>query len=526
MDKIWVKDVKEGDRPKSVFLVARKATPTAKSGKTYLSAAFQDKTGEIEARAFDKVEELASSFEEKDYVEVEGIVGTFQGKAQLRIESLAKVDAAALDASEFVWVPPPEAKKPEKPASGEAQEAIWKELLGLVDGIADQHVKDLLKAFLEDEDVVSRLRRFPAAKTVHHAYPGGLLEHTVSCLKLAHRLADHYPQVDRDLLVAGAFFHDLGKIRELSGERSTEYTDEGRLVGHLVMAAQWIHDKARRVGAPRDLEHHVVHLVLAHHGRGEFGSPKEPATLEALLTHYIDELDSRVNSWLNLMGREGGSKRWTSSDNVYEQPIWRGALPTIQIEKKGPAPELMTPTIYVPRTDGSQGGLGKKKQKEKRRHEQRPPQAGGEPKAAEGAATPSEGAAPAPAAEARPERAERTGPREHRGGGFGPGDRKRGYTGPRLPGDKGPQHRPAEKKTLTHNPFAALAAKLEEAGGKPPAEASGPSAEAAPREAAAPAEPTAPAQAPAQAPESPPQAEAPAHAGTPPTEETKPTEGA
>ncbi len=536
MDKIWVKDVKEGDRPKSVFLVARKATPTAKSGKTYLSAAFQDKTGEIEARAFEKVEELASSFDEKDYVEVEGIVGTFQGKPQLKIESLAKVDPAALDASEFVYVPPPEPKKPDKPAASEAQETLWKELLGLVEGVADQHVKALIQAFLEDEDVVARLRRFPAAKTVHHAYPGGLLEHTVSCLKLAHRLADHYPQVDRDLLVAGAFFHDLGKIRELSGERSTEYTDEGRLVGHLVMAAQWVHDKARRVGAPRDLEHHVVHLVVAHHGRAEFGSPKAPATLEALLTHYIDDLDSRVNSWLNLMGREGGSKRWTSSDNVYEQPIWRGALPTVQSEKKGPAPELMTPTIYVPRPDGAQGTPNKKKQKEKRRHEQRPSGAVEEARPAEAAAEAPREAAHAPRPETRPERTERPdrGPREFRGGFGGPGDRKRGYTGPRLPGDKGPQHRPPEKKTLTHNPFAALAAKLEDAGGKPEAEAP-PAAgsEAAPSDSAAPAEASAPAQTEAAAPaeptpqtETPPQAEAAPQTEAPPAEERNSTEGA
>ncbi len=525
MDKIWVKDVKEGDRPKSVFLVARKAIPTAKSGKTYLSAAFQDKTGEIEARAFDKVEELAATFDEKDYVEVEGIVGTFQGKPQLRIESLAKVDPVTIDASEFVYVAPPEPKKPEKPGTSEAEEALWRELLSLVEGIADRHVKDLVGAFIEDEDVVARLRRFPAAKTVHHAYPGGLLEHTVSCIKLAHRLADQYPQVDRDLLVAGAFFHDLGKIRELSGERSTEYTDEGRLVGHLVMAAQWIHDKARRVGAPRDLEHHVVHLVLAHHGRTEFGSPKVPVTLEALLTHYIDEIDSRVNSWLNLMGREGETKRWTSSDNVYEQPIWRGALPTVQAEKRGPAPEALSPIIYVPHPNGSQSAAGRKRQKEKRRHELRPPAAAAEAKPGETAAeapAPEGAAHPPRASEARPERPERS-DRGPRGGFGGPGDRKRGYTGPRLPGDKGPQHRPAEKKTLTHNPFAALAAKLEDAGAKPasaePAEAqpaaTAPAEPVAPPEPAAPAEASAPAENPTPAP-----AEAPAPA------ETKPDEGA
>ncbi len=356
MDKIWVKDVKEGERVKSVFLVARKAIPTAKSGKSYLAVTLQDKTGELEARAFERVEELAQGFEEKDHVEVEGQIGHFQGKPQLRLESAAKVDLAALggEAAEFAWVAPPEPKKPERTGFSEAEEALWTELLGLVEAVTDRHVKELIKAFLEDEDVTQRLRRAPAAKSVHHAYPGGLLEHTVSCLKLSHRLADHYPQVDRDLLVAGAFFHDLGKIRELSYERQVEYTDEGRLVGHLVMTAQWIHDKARRVGVPRDLEQHVTHLVIAHHGRGEYGSPKPPQTLEALLTHFVDDLDSRVNSWVNLMGTATGTRRWTDSSNVYGHHIWRGALPTVQAEKKGPPPEILTPVIYVPRESQNQ----------------------------------------------------------------------------------------------------------------------------------------------------------------------------
>jgi 3'-5' exoribonuclease len=535
MDKIWAKDVKEGERVKSVFAVSRKAVPTAKSGKTYLSVTLHDKTGELEARAFDNVEALAQGFEEKDYVEVEGQVGTFQGKPQLRLDAVAKQDAAALDAAEFTWVPPPEPKKPEKTGFSDADETTWKELLALVDAVTDENVKKLIQAFLEDEDVAARLRRAPAAKSVHHAYAGGLLEHTVSCLKLAHRLADHYPQVDRDLLVAGAFFHDLGKIRELVYDRQVEYSDEGRLVGHLVMTAQWVHDKARRAGVPRDLEHHVVHLVLAHHGKLEYGSPKLPMTLEAMLTHEIDEIDSRVNSWLNLMGREGGNRRWTSSENVYEQHIWRGTLPTVQAEKKGPGPELLTPVIYVPREGQRQGGGGgggagpgggpKKKPRPERgerpprperRPEARPEGAPAEPgaaAAAEGSARP-EGAPRAEGAPAeRRERPER-GPRPDRGGGpgghgggpggpggfrggpGGPGDRKRGYTGPRLPGDKGPQARP--KPTLTHNPFAALAQKI----GEGTSEAA-PAAE--PQETAAAGEREAPAaapEAPSPAPES------------------------
>jgi len=519
MDKIWVKDVKEGESLKSVFLVARKAVPTAKSGKTYLSVTLQDKTGELEARAFDRVEELAALFEEKDYLAVEGPVGTFQGKPQLRLEQASKADPATLEAAEFVWVAPPEPKKPERVGYSEQEELTFKELLAIVEAVSDEQLKNLIRAFLEDEDVVSRLRRAPAAKSVHHAYPGGLLEHTVSCLKLAHRLADHYPQVDRDLLVAGAFFHDLGKIRELSYDRQVEYSDEGRLIGHLVMTAQWVHDKARRVGVPRDLEHHVVHLVIAHHGRLDFGSPKVPMTLEALLTHELDEMDSRVNSWLNLMGREGGTRRWTDSNNVYGQHIWRGTLPTVQVEKKGPPPEVMTPVIYVPREP--QGGPGRPPQRERDNQKKRRPERRPEPRP-EGAPAPASAApaeaqkpeaaaappppSPRPERPARPERAEHH-DRGDRGGFRGPGDRKKGYTGPRLPGDRGPQPRPKPVGALTHNPFAALAQKIE--GGAP---ADGGEAAAAPVEAAPAESPAAQAEPATQAPSSPAPESAPAPA--------------
>ncbi len=475
MEKIWARDVKEGERARSVFLVARKAVPTAKSGKPYLSVTLQDKTGELEARAFERVEELAQTFEEKDYVEVEGQIGTFQGKPQLRLEQVTRADPASLEAAEFVWVPPPEPKKPERTGFTEQEEAAWRELLALVDAVTDPHVKTLIQAFLEDDEVAGRLRRAPAAKTVHHAYAGGLLEHTVSCLKLAHRLADHYPQVDRDLLVAGAFFHDLGKIRELSFDRHVEYSDEGRLIGHLVLTAQWIHDKARRVGVPRDLEHHVVHLVLSHHGKLDYGSPKVPMTLEAMLTHEIDELDSRVNSWLNLMGAEGGTRRWTDSANVYQQHIWRGTLPTVQAEKKGPAAEVMTPVIYVPR-DAAGAGQNRpaqaqqRKKRPERKHEAPRTEARAEAAAAPAPSEPSAKTDAAPAVRPeRPERRDRPDRGGFRGGPGGAGERKRGYTGPRLPGDRGPQPRPKGPATLTHNPFAALAAKIE--GGESPVSA-------------------------------------------------------
>jgi len=500
MEKIWVKDVKDGERVKSLFIVARKAVPTAKSGKAYLSVTLVDRTGELEARSFDRVEELSAQFEEKDLVEVEGPIGTFQGKPQLRLESAVKADPAAhgADPADFAWAPPPEPKKPERQGADEATETLFRELVGLVEAITDPHVKNLVKAFLEDDDLVARLRRAPAAKSVHHAYTGGLLEHTVSCLKLAHRLADQYPQLDRDLLAAGAFFHDLGKVRELSFDRTVEYTDEGRLVGHLVMTAQWIHEKARRVGVPRDLEQHVVHLVLSHHGKMEYGSPKVPMTLEALVTHFIDDLDSRMNSWVTLMGKEGGTRRWTDSQNIYGHHLWRGTLPTVQVEKKPPPPELLTPVIYVPRESPQASGESRKKEPGRKQKPARPPRperseekgaeaaaagTAAEPQRVETASTPEapQERPPRPVRPQRPDRPDR-GPR----GAGGPGDRQRRYMGPRLPGDRGPPPRSDKPKSLTHNPFAALAAKVEASQG--PAEpAPEPTPEAPPAPEPAPA---------------------------------------
>ena len=230
------------------------------------------------------------------------------------------------------------------------------------------------------------------------------------------------------------------------------------------MAAQWIHDKARRVGVPRELEHHVVHLVLAHHGKLEYGSPKVPMTLEALLTHYIDEIDSRVNSWLNLMGREGGNRRWTDANNVYEQPIWRGALPTVQAEKKGPPARGDDPGhLRAARPGGGQSqGAPKRKQEKKPRPAAAPApraQAGREAAEAGAEAAPAGGAPPGPSGPSAPTvrpiaaSAARSGARA---------TRRRATPARASPATRVRAARPDDQKSLTHSPFAALAAKLGE----------------------------------------------------------------
>ncbi len=317
MSKVYVKDVREKEQLTSVFLVARKATAASRGGKPFIAVTLCDKTGELDARVWDRVTELDPLFAKGDHVHVEGLVQTFQGHPQLKIETVAKVDAAGLDPADFIL--------PAKPAPDDRHLQALHEM---VSRVHDPHVKALLENFLSDEAMMGAFRKAPAAKTVHHAHPGGLMEHTLSMMRLAHRIADHYPMADRDLMLAGTFLHDLAKVRELSSDKRTEYTDEGRLVGHLVLAAQLIHERAAALpGFPPALETHLCHIVLAHHGALEFGSPVLPQTIEAMLVHLIDKMDSTISSWLEVMRRDSNSA-WTDYQKLYDRHLYKGAPPT------------------------------------------------------------------------------------------------------------------------------------------------------------------------------------------------------
>lgn len=328
MAKVYVKDIKPNDQVDSVFKVFKKALPTGKSGKPYMTLTLTDKTGEIDARIWENAAELDKAFGAGDLVKVTASTVVHQGHNQLKIDAIEKTELGELPADDFSEPPPREEPAREAAHHGGNTERRFAEVSQMVDRVSDPHVRALLRSFLDDAELAPLIKRAPAAKTIHHAHAGGLLEHTLSCMRLAHRLADHYPMADRDLLLAGAFLHDVMKVKELAFERATEYTDQGRLVGHLVMTAQEIHDRAQKIeGFPQLLEWHLTHIVLAHHGSLEYGSPKVPATLEALLVHELDELDSRVSSWLQIMQRDPG-ENWTAFDKLYERHLWKGPAPT------------------------------------------------------------------------------------------------------------------------------------------------------------------------------------------------------
>jgi 3'-5' exoribonuclease len=333
--KVYVKDLREKQAVHTVFKVTRKARQSGRSGKPFLVLTLGDRTGEVDARVFENVEAIERSFLEGDFVLVKGNVITWQKRPQVVLEQVERLDPEPIDPTEFE-VPAPVVRResPGGPPPTEATPSDGKRTVAhireLVERVHDAHVRALLLAFLDDDGVAPGLPHAAAAKGIHHAYRGGLAEHILSVMKLAHRIADHYPMADRDLLIAGALLHDIGKVKEIepAGGNGFEYTDEGRLVGHLVMTAQMIREKAARIpGFPPLLEQHITHIVLAHHGQMEWGSPKVPMTLEALLVHYIDTIDSRVASWLEIMERDP-NETWTESAKLYDRHLWKGAVPT------------------------------------------------------------------------------------------------------------------------------------------------------------------------------------------------------
>ncbi len=336
--KVYVRDLREKQPVFTVFRVTRKSRQTSRNGKSFLVLSFGDRTGEVDGRVFEKVEALENAFQVDDYVLVKGQVVSFHGKPQVIAESLERLDPEPIDAAEFaVPAPPPapeaapglEAARPAgsaeaKPPDGARTVAQIRELVERVD---DPHVKALLLAFLDDPETARSLPLAPAGKGTHHAYRGGLAEHLLSVMRLSLRVADHYPVLDRDLLLAGALLHDIGKVSELAyASGGVAYTDQGRLVGHAVTTAQAIHAKAAQLpDFPRALEQHLTHLVVAH--QGAHGAPTQPVTLEAHAVHALAALDAQLAGWLEAMAKDPNDT-WAEPTRLTERHLFKGPSPT------------------------------------------------------------------------------------------------------------------------------------------------------------------------------------------------------
>lgn len=315
LKNIYVNQIKERQIIESAFLVREKITAMAKNGKPYMTIKLMDRTGEVEGRIWDCVDQLSAIFDKDDFVEVHAKASIYLGKMQLVIQDLKKLAEETIDLADFL------------PVSKRSTIEMRQELETLLDSLIDPHIEALLRGFFDDPDFFALYSKAPAAKGMHHVYVGGLLEHSLAVSALACDVAARYPQVNRDLLISGALLHDVGKITELSYQRSFDYTDEGKLLGHIIIGVQMIEDRVRNLpGFPNELATMIKHLLLSHHGQYEFGSPKRPKFLEAVILNFIDDLDSKINGVLSHIDKEPDNEgNWTSYHRLYDRYFYKGS---------------------------------------------------------------------------------------------------------------------------------------------------------------------------------------------------------
>lgn len=329
----FVKDLEAGQPVTASFLVFSKEVREKKTGDSYLSLLLSDRTGKIDAKMWDNVAEVVDSFDRDDFVKIKGLTQLHQNRPQITIHKLRKMEDAEVDFGDYF------------PCSARDRDEMWAELRAAVEAIAEPHLRALLLAFLNDESIAARFKIAPAAKTIHHAYLGGLLEHVLSLCSLGRLAASHYGHIDADLMVAAAVLHDIGKIHELSYERGFHYTTEGQLLGHMAIALRMISDKLRDLPAfPPPLRTLLEHIVLSHHGSLEFGSPKLPQFPEAMLFHYLDDMDSKMEIMRSVVAGDAAQQLFTP----YTHSIERSVLKKDLFLKPPPAP-VPAPAKAAPR---------------------------------------------------------------------------------------------------------------------------------------------------------------------------------
>jgi len=295
-----VGSLKAGNTVDERFVLAERNVSSKRDGEPFLSLVLADKTGRIKAVAWDQVDRLLAQTAVGQVVRVKGTVTEYRGELQLVVRQMAAVAAETVDPADFL------------PASDRDIEGMFDRLVQITTAVESDDLRRLFEAFWQDADFVIRFKRAPAAKYMHHAYIGGLLEHCLSMALLADKVAGHYDGLDRDLLVAGAVLHDIGKVHEFEYAAAIDYSDAGRLVSHIVIGVEMLNEKLSRVPdfSPRRARL-LKHLIVSHHGSREFGSPEPPETLEAVLLNYIDEIDSKVNGIRRFIAEEDPDAAWT-----------------------------------------------------------------------------------------------------------------------------------------------------------------------------------------------------------------------
>jgi len=329
----YVSELEPNQLVQGVFLVQHKEIRQKKTGEPYLSLTLADRSGDLDAKMWDNVPEVMDTFERDCFLKVKGMVQLFQNKPQLTIYRLQLLAETEIDIADFL------------PASKRDRDEMFAELKGWIASMTNLHLKALIETIFADEAIALAYRTAPAAKSIHHGWIGGLIEHVLSVCQLAKVTAAHYPDIDFDLLLTGVILHDIGKIHELTYARSLGYSTEGQLIGHISIGVRMVEDALRKLpGFPPLLRDLVEHMILSHHGSLEFGSPKVPMFLEAMLLHQIDNLDSKMEAMRAHIAKDRQATGvWTGYNPALERIVLKKQQYLVEPEEQA-APPVPLPT--------------------------------------------------------------------------------------------------------------------------------------------------------------------------------------
>lgn len=305
----YINELRDGEMIKEIYLCKQKQNLQTKAGKSYYSLILQDKTGTIDAKVWD-LNNGIGHFEPMDYIEVNAQVILYQGSPQLNVRQIRKADEGEYDVSDYM------------PCSPFDTEQMYQELLALIASVKETHLHQLLESFfVNDSAFIQSFKKHSAAKSIHHGFIGGLLQHTLAVTRLCDYMASQYPVIHRDLLITAAICHDIGKIYEISDFPENDYTDEGQLIGHIVKGTMMVEEKIHSIdGFPEKLGNELKHCILAHHGELEFGSPKKPSLIEAVALSFADNTDAKLQTFTETLNSTANTD-WLGYNRLFESNI-------------------------------------------------------------------------------------------------------------------------------------------------------------------------------------------------------------
>lgn len=306
----YLKDYKDGDRVLDIYLCKYKQSAVTKNGKSYENVMLQDKTGTMDSKIWDPNSAGIADFDSLDYVEVYGDVTSFNGALQINIKRTRKVFEGEYDPADYL------------PMTSKNIDEMYAELTGYINNLSNTYLKKLLlDLFVEDTEFATKFKKSSAAKTVHHGFVGGLLEHTLSVTKLCDFYCSAYPKLNKDLLIASAICHDIGKTAELSGFPENDYTDDGQFLGHIIIGYEMVSERIKKIdGFPTILANEIKHCILAHHGELEYGSPKKPAIMEAVALNFADNTDAKMETFTEILNTTDETG-WLGYNRLFESNL-------------------------------------------------------------------------------------------------------------------------------------------------------------------------------------------------------------